>query len=222
MSSTDIDHIDQQVPEGAPEDTERESFVDFLKELPILIVVAFGIALLIKTFLVQAFFIPSASMEDTLQIGDRVLVSKLSYRVGDPEAGDIVVFVSPTQSRVPQEDRGPVGNFIRGFKESLGLASSERDFIKRVVAVEGQTVEIKDGKVYVDGKERNEPFVKQTAQMPNYGPTKVGEDEVFVMGDFRSNSHDSRVFGPIKESSIVGRAFILIWPLDRFDWLSRA
>lgn len=204
-----------------PED-KKDSFLDFLKELPVLIVVAFGIALLIKTFLVQAFYIPSVSMEPTLLEDDRVLVSKLSYRIGDPKYGDVVVFQSATQPTIPQEDRGTVGNFIQSVKEALGLSSSEYDLIKRVIAVEGQTVEVKQGSVHVDGRKLNEPYRKEPdSPLPDFGPKKVRKDEVFVMGDNRFNSTDSRVFGPIEESLIVGRAFVLIWPIDRIDWMGR-
>lgn len=205
--------------EQPAEEEKKETFLDFLKELPILIVVAFGIALLIKTFIVQAFFIPSASMEDTLQIKDRVLVSKLSYRLGDVERGDVVVFVSPLDSPTPEADRGPVGNFIQSLSEGLGLRSSERDFIKRVVGVGGDTVEVKEGSVFVNGEKAEEPFVKDpSAPLGDHAPVKIKTGELFVMGDNRLHSQDSRSFGPIKESSVVGRAFILIWPLNRLDW----
>lgn len=202
------------------EEEHKDSFVDFLKELPVLIVVAFGIALLIKTFLLQAFFIPSGSMENTLLIGDRVLVSKFLYKFSDPDPGDVVVFISPLGGVTPKQDRGPIGNFVNGISEGLGLKSSERDFIKRVVAVEGQTIQIKEGTIFVDNKKLNEPYRHDQLPMPDYGPTKVGKDKVFVMGDNRSNSQDSRVFGPIPKSSIIGRAFVLIWPPGRFEILS--
>lgn len=200
----------------------KDTFLDFLKELPVLIVVAFGIALLIKTFLIQAFYIPSVSMEPTLLEDDRVLVSKLSYKLGDPAYGDVVVFRSATQPTIPKEDRGAVGNFIQSAKEALGLASSEYDLIKRVIATEGQTVEVKQGAVHVNGKKLKEPYRKDPeSALPDFGPKKVAKDEVFVMGDNRFNSTDSRVFGAIEESAIVGRAFVLIWPIDRIDWMSR-
>lgn len=198
------------------ESQEKDSFIDFLKELPVLIVVAFGIALLIKTFLIQAFFIPSGSMENTLLIGDRVLVSKITYKIRDPKLHDVVVFISPTQAFTPKPNRGPIGNFIQSLGEGLGLKSPERDFIKRVIGTEGQSVQVKEGHVFVDNKKLSEPYIHDQLPLPDYGPIKVGKDEVFVMGDNRRNSQDSRVFGPIKKSSIVGRAFVLIWPLDRF------
>lgn len=203
---------DQTIPPAAK---KKDSFFDFLKELPILIVVAFAIALLIKTFLAQAFFIPSGSMENTLLVGDRVLVEKVTYRIRDPEYSDIVVFRSPTASEVPKVDRGLVRNFFYGLAEGLGLRSSERDFIKRVIATEGQEVKVQQGAVYVDGKKLTEPYLRDQSPLPDYGPTKVPNGRIFVMGDNRFNSQDSRAFGPITEESIIGRAFVLVWPPAR-------
>ena len=198
---------------------ETQSVGQFFKELPVLIVVALGIAILVKAFVVQAFFIPSGSMEDTLQINDRVLVSKFSYRIGEPKYPNVVVFESPLSQRIPEPDPGPVQSLIDNLMEGLGLQSSEQDFIKRVIATEGQTVQVKEGSVYVDDRKLEEPYIKEVVPMQDYGPTTVGADKVFVMGDNRNNSEDSRVFGPIPKSSIVGKAFVLIWPLDRFRWL---
>jgi len=198
----------------------KEGFLDLLKELPLLIIVAFGIALLIKTFVLQAFFIPSGSMENTLLIGDRVLVTKFLYRFTEPKYKDVVVFVSPFGGTNPETDEGLVGNFLRDAAEGLGLRSSETDFIKRVIATEGQTVEVKEGAVFVNDRKLTEPYIHDQTPMPKFGPVTVAKDKVFVMGDNRGNSQDSRVFGPIPQSTIVGRAFILIWPLDRLDWMS--
>lgn len=208
------------VPRRRRTDKQQGGALQFLRELPVLIIVALGIALLIKTFVVQAFYIPSGSMENTLMIGDRVLVSKFLYRFTEPKYGQIVVFVSPYGEKAPQLDRGPVGNFFNGIAEGLGLKSTEKDFIKRVIATEGQTVEVKDGSVRVNNQRLSEPYLHDRSPMPDYGPTKVPKDRVFVMGDNRNNSQDSRVFGPISESSILGRAFILIWPPGRFEILS--
>jgi signal peptidase I len=222
MADTKRDILPETVEEEAPEEADeeqRDGFVEFLKELPVLIVVAFGLALLIKTFLIQAFFIPSGSMEPTLQEGDRVFVSKLSYRFGEPERGDVVVFVSPTGPIGSDEGRGPVGRFFDWLREGMGLKSSETDFIKRVVAIEGQSVEGRGGDVFVDGERLEEPYVKQSAPIADFGPVEVGTDEIFVMGDFRTNSTDSRDFGAVEESTIVGRAWVLIWPPDRISLL---
>lgn len=198
---------------------EKQSVGQFFKELPVLVVVALGIAILVKAFVVQAFFIPSGSMENTLQINDRVLVSKFSYRVSDPQYPNVVVFESPLAQRIPEPDPGQVQSLMDHLMEGLGLKSSEQDFIKRVIATEGQTVQVKGGFVYVDDKKLDEPYRKDETPLPDYGPTTVGEDKVFVMGDNRSNSEDSRVFGPIPRSTIIGKAFVLIWPLNRFRWL---
>lgn len=184
-----------------------------------LMVVALGIAILVKAFVVQAFFIPSGSMEDTLQINDRVLVSKFTYKISDPKYPNVVVFESPLADRVPEPDPGLLQRVMDDVMQGLGLKSSEQDFIKRVIATEGQTVQVKNGALYVDDQKLDEPYLKDQTPMQDYGPTTVGADKVFVMGDNRSNSEDSRVFGPIPESSIVGKAFVLIWPLNRFRWL---
>lgn len=198
---------------------EKQSVGQFFKELPVLVVVALGIAILVKAFVVQAFFIPSGSMENTLLINDRVLVSKFTYRVTEPKYPNVVVFESPLSERIPEPEKGPLQAVVDNVMQGLGLQSSEQDFIKRVIATEGQSVEVKQGAVHVDGKKLEEPYRKDMDPMPDYGPTVVGEDKVFVMGDNRSNSEDSRVFGPIPKSTIVGKAFVLIWPLNRFRWL---
>ncbi|MDQ4149834.1 MAG: signal peptidase I [Actinomycetota bacterium] len=197
----------------------KQSFGQFLSELPVLIIVALIIAILVKTFVMQAFFIPSGSMEDTLLVGDRVLVVKFLYRFREPGYGDIVVFRSPRDVAPPEPERNLVGKFLNEVAEGLGLRTSEQDFIKRVIASEGQTIEIKLGSVYVDGERLHEPYRHDMDPMPDYGPTAVPSNHVFVMGDNRSNSEDSRVFGPIPESTIIGRAFVLIWPFDRVRWL---
>lgn len=198
---------------------EKQSLGQFLKELPVLIVVALGIAILVKTFVVQAFFIPSGSMEDTLLINDRVIVSKFVYRFSEPSYPNIVVFVSPLNPPEVDSGTGPVGKVLEKVTEGLGLQSSEQDFIKRIMATEGQTIEIKDGAVYVDGQRKNEPYLKEETPLPDYGPTLVPQDHIFVMGDNRFSSEDSRVFGPVPESSIIGRAVVRIWPVNRIDWI---
>jgi signal peptidase I len=182
-------------------------------------VIAFLIALLIKTFIVQAFYIPSESMEDTLLRNDRVLVSKFIYRFGEPKPSDIIVFVAPPQEAGPVPDKGPVGKFFDSLLHGLGLRSSERDFIKRLIATEGQTVQIKDGRLHVDGKQLDEPYIKDQAPMPDFGPYEVPDEQLFVMGDNRFNSRDSRQFSSIKRSSVVGRAFVVIWPPGRLSVL---
>jgi signal peptidase I len=215
-----------ETPEPAPAgdgdgrpDVQRRGLFGFLRELPGLILIAFALALLIKTFLIQAFFIPSESMVPTLLVGDRVLVNKLVYDVGEPQRGDIIVFENP---RLEEPRRNPLSAFWNWLTEGLGFSSDPtKDFIKRVVAVGGDTIEVARGRVVVNGEEVPEGYVNSapgTRDRSNHGPTSVPEDHVFVMGDNRPNSQDSRSIGPIPESKIVGKAFILLWPPSRFDW----
>ena len=189
----------------------------FWKELPILIVVALVVAVLIKTFLIQAFFIPSGSMNDTLLEGDRVMVNKLAYRFGDPARGDVIVFNSPMLADGDGETI--FGALVRHVAESLGLSSPDSALIKRIIALGGETIEVRENQVYVDGEPLDEPYLKEGSFMPDYGPFAVPEGWVFVMGDNRSSSSDSRVFGPIEEGEIVGRAFARVWPPSRWGGL---
>ena len=155
------------------------------------------LALLMRTFLVAAFFIPSESMEPALQIGDRLLVSKLSYRIGDPSPGDIVVFRTPDQLRDPQT----------------------AELVKRVVAVGGQSAGAANGRLIVDGMPVNEDYLPTDVYTSDFGPVLVPAGYVFVMGDNRFSSQDSRYFGPIPESEIIGRAFARFWPPTRLGGL---
>jgi signal peptidase I len=177
-------------------------------ELPALVLVALVLAFLIKTFLVQAFYIPSGSMLETLQINDRVLVEKLSFRFGDPERGDVIVFRRPD---APART-GP-GAVVRSFLEGIGLVApnEEIDLIKRVVGLPGETVEIVDGRVLVDGVALAEPYVIDDQR--SFPPVTVPEGEYYMLGDNRANSDDSRYsLGTVPRENVVGRAFVILWP----------
>jgi signal peptidase I len=190
----------------------------FWVELPFLVVIALAIAVIIKTFLVQTFFIPSGSMEHTLEIGDRVMVNKLAYGSGIPDRGDIVVFMPPWGNT--QESEPFFSAVVRHVGESLGLRSPDiEDLIKRVIAVGGETVEISGNQVLVDGEAIDEPYLYPGTNMPDFGPVTVPVGDVFVMGDNRDHSKDSRVFGVVPADSIVGKAFVRIWPLGRIGGL---
>jgi signal peptidase I len=202
----------------SPEDrSERKGGVGFLRELPVLLLVAFLLALLIKTFLVQAFFIPSESMVPTLEIGDRVLVNKVVYHLHPPRRGDVIVFSDPHPE--PQPHRNPASAFVHWLSEGFGVSTTpDKDFIKRVIGLPGETVEIHRGIVYIDGKALDEPYLTQSArQINDFGPVKVPPASLFVMGDNRQNSNDSRfpTLGYIPESKVIGRAFVIIWPPSR-------
>jgi signal peptidase I len=202
----------------ATDERERWSILSAARELAILVVTAIVIAVVVKTFVAQAFFIPSGSMLPQLQIDDRVVVSKISYRLHDPRRGDIVVFDAPGGS---PEDSAPLfERFVRGIAESIGVvAPSTDEYIKRVVAVPGERVEGVGGKVLVDGRELVEPYLPPGTATSDFPAVVVPPDTVFVLGDNRANSADSRVFGPVPRSTVVGRAIARVWPLGHTSFL---
>jgi signal peptidase I len=164
-------------------------------------------AVLLRVFIVQPYYIPSASMEPTLHgcpgcNDDHVLVDKISYDVHGVRVGDIVVFHKPDNAQVPEDV-----------------------LIKRVIALGGDRISMKKGRVYINGGRLDEGYLNDdhscyaTDPSENWGPRTVPDGDVFVMGDNRCNSEDSREFGPIKTSSIIGRAFMIVWPLNRVGFL---
>ena len=200
---------DQPVPTGVPVGTTGRrggtgrrrrrpaSGPRVVLEWVVLIVAALLVALVIKTFLFQAFYSPSESMVPTLQVGDRVLVNKLSYELHDVNRQDVVVFKAPEAAET-------------GDIQAL---------VTRVIGLPGDTVEARDGEVYVNGTLLAEPYLPPGTQTTNLPPTTVPPGYMFVMGDNREASKDSRVFGPVEERAIVGRVFVRIWPLGRFGIL---
>ncbi|HEV2873451.1 MAG TPA: signal peptidase I, partial [Actinomycetota bacterium] len=175
-----------------------------------------------KTFLVAAFYIPSGSMESTLNISDRVLVEKVSYRFGEVEHGDVVVFVHDEAGVVDPGPSNPVAGFFSSLGQAIGVVPpSDRDFIKRVVGLPGDTINCQGGKLIRNGESVTEPYLDPGTETQSCTRTTVAPGERFVMGDNRSNSQDSRAFGPINESDVVGRAFVRIWPLNHTGWLRR-
>ena len=167
-------------------------------EWGLLILGAIALAFVIQLVFLKAFFIPSESMVPTLNTGDRILVNRLSYKLHDIHRGDIVVFEAPPEAQT----------------------SDVKDFVKRVVGLPGETVEARDdGHVYVNGHKLSEPYLPRGTRTDNMPPTKVPRGEIFVMGDNRPASRDSRYFGAIKESTVIGRAFVRIWPLTHLGFL---
>lgn len=205
----------EERPGLEPQPEEAKARTPFWLELPGLLLTALAVAVLVKTFLVQPFYIPSESMFPTIEVNDRVIVNKLAYRVGEPERGDIVVFLNPSLTDEELEESIPEA-VVRSVLEAVGVRSRpEEDLIKRVVAVGGETVEISDGRLRVDGVAYEEPYANGPRGMGEFGPETVPEGHVFVMGDNRGSSLDSRSFGPIPESELIGQAVVRIWPLDR-------
>jgi signal peptidase I len=207
-------------PIEPPEPQKRQKRqLPFWLEFPLLIGAALLIAVLIKTFLFQAFWIPSSSMENTLQVYDRVLVSKLSYEFSDISQFDVIVLDDPRPG-FEQPDEGALDRALRNLKESIGLATPQSEFIKRVIGLPGDKVEGRDGAVYVDDVRLEESYLKQP-ELPirDFGPFLVPDDSLFVMGDNRRASQDSRFFGAIPIDDVVGKAFVIIWPPSRASGL---
>lgn len=187
--------------EGAHAEPKKSRVGRTILSIIIMIVLVIGLSWFLRSFIFQAYEIPSGSMEETIMTGDMIFSEKLSYTFGDVEQGDIITFADP---EIPS-----------------------RTLIKRVIATEGQTVDLKDGKVYVDGVQLNEPYTDGKPSYPlttAYGtsityPYTVPEGEVWVMGDNRTNSQDSRYFGSIPVDTITGKALIRYWPLTSFGLL---
>jgi signal peptidase I len=185
----------------------------------VLVITAIVLAVGIKTFVAQAFYIPSGSMLPQLEINDRIVVSKLAYRLHDPRRGDIVVFDSPTP-KAEEEQGGLVERLLRGLGQAVGVTPPSTDeFVKRVIALPGEMVEGRGGKVFVDGREVVEPYLPEGTTTSDFSPVAVPDGRVWVMGDNRANSADSRVFGAIPESTIVGRAVVRVWPVAEASFL---
>lgn len=214
---------------------KKKSGGSFWRELPILILVALGLAMIIKAFLIQAFFIPSGSMEKTLHgctgcSGDRVLVNKLVMRFRDVQRGEIVVF-SGVDSWTPEvqtvEPTNLAQRVFRNVGSAIGIAPpGEEDFIKRVIGIPGDVVQCCDvnGRVTVNGVGLNETYVYEDDRA-RFGPVTVPQGRLWVMGDHRRFSADSRAHtadpggGTIAESHVIGRAFVKVWPPSRIGTL---
>ncbi|MCF8010693.1 MAG: signal peptidase I [Clostridiales bacterium] len=169
---------------------QKSSVIELLES----VVIAVVLAALIRIFIFSPFYIPSGSMEPTLQVGDRIIVSKINYRFTEPERGDVMVFKFP-------ED-------------------PNKDFVKRVIGLEGETLFFRDSQLYVDEEPVEEDYLPEDMQFHDFGPYEVPEDSYFMMGDNRNNSDDSRRWGPMPEENIVGEAVLIYWPPGRVNLLN--
>jgi signal peptidase I len=228
---------DDESPEEG-KGTEKKKPGSFWKELPVLIVVAVVLALVIKAFAVQAFYIPSGSMQNTLQVGDRVLVNKIVYHTRDIARGDVVVF-NGLDSWDPEtqvkEPGNPVSKALHAVGSAFGVAPNEKDYIKRVIGIPGDHVKCCDaqGRVTVNDVPLDEKSYLYTDPItheqnkPSNDPfdVTVKEGQLWVMGDHRELSYDSRSHrgdpggGTIPTDRVIGRAFVIVWPLNRLDTL---
>ena len=216
-------HRKDKGSDGTGEDGERKKRSPWrtILETVVLLLVAAVIAVLIQSFFIKAYVIPSSSMSPTLEIGDRVMVEKVSYWFRDPRRKEIVVFRMSTSSGLSPSGPGamtttnPLYWPFEQIAETLHLTHrGTSPYVKRVVALGGETVELRKGKLYINGKLIDEPYAVNDGS--NYGPFKVPTGNVFCMGDNRPDSRDSRSFGPVPVRSIIGRVFLTWWPLKRF------
>ena len=199
----DIPELDEYISEPVANRRMRSAI-----EWTAVIIGALVVAVLIKSFMFQAFYIPSPSMVPTLEVGDRILVNKLSYNLHDLNRGDLIVFHKPDNA-----------------------SGDVEDLVKRVIALPGENIEMREGNIYIDGKLLSEPYLKepQSSVMTAFAPgcvepssassCTVPEGMAFVMGDNRTNSTDSRIFGPIDQDLIVGRAFLRVYPFTNIGRL---
>lgn len=197
-------------------------------ELVVIVALALGLALAIQAWIVKPYQIPSESMEPTLDVGQRVLVNRFLYHFKDPEPGNIVVFHPPAgadsgaaECGVKIHGRQPIEVGMSCPKPTA--AESSQNFIKRIVAGPGDTISVKDGHPVVNGVEKtNEPYITPCGAAPacNVPRTiKIPPDHYFMMGDNRGASDDSRFWGPVPRSWIIGEAFATYWPPDRIGTL---
>lgn len=177
-------------------------------------IIALVVAMVVKAFVVQAFYIPSESMLPTLEVGDRVFVNKFVYDFGDIERGDVIVFENPNPGAIP--DRGIVEGFLHWLGEGVGVAQPEsEDIIKRVIGLPGETIDIEDDVVFIDGVRLREPYLTPEARSHNGDDYhfEIPQGFYFVMGDNRGNSADSRFgLGLVPIDKVIGEAFVVIWP----------
>jgi signal peptidase I len=216
-----------ETSDGAPEPAESlegPRHRPAWREFPVLIAIAIVVAILIKSFLIQAFYIPSPSMLPTLREGDRILVCRICLHLSDIHRGDILVFSDPHPT--PGASRSVVDGFLHWLGEGIGVAQpQDEDFIKRVAALPGETWEIRGGQLFVDGRPIDEPYLNGPPDTRNFGPETVPAGMLFMLGDNRLSSGDSRFtpaeggLGYVPIDTVIGKAFVIIWPPSRMGLL---
>lgn len=176
----------------------EEKKTNFIKDIVLPIIIALVIVVILRHFVIGMYFVPSGSMIPTLQLNDHVVVTKFSYKIQEPKRGDIIVFKYP-----PNEEQG--------LKEVF--------YVKRLIGLPGETLEIKDNKVIINGESIEEDYVSADTNMPDYGPITIPMESYFAMGDNRNHSSDSRIWGYVPEHDLIGKAQLIYWPLNRIGGL---
>lgn len=215
----DADPDESPEPDPSPPTPRKSAW----RELPVLILVALVLAVLIKSFLVQAFYIPSPSMEPTLEQGDRILVCRVCLHVQDIHRGDVLVFSDPHPTG---SGRGLVGGVVHWLAQGVGVAQPENpDFVKRVGALPGETWEIQRGALYINGQAIDRPFLSPNIDTRSFGPQTVPDGMLLMLGDNPLDSGDSRFppteggLGYVPIDKVIGKAFVRVWPPSRMGWI---
>ncbi|KJS11210.1 MAG: signal peptidase I [Peptococcaceae bacterium BRH_c8a] len=184
-----MEQVRQDQFDGQSEKKQKSALLEILESVAIAVL----LAVLIRMFLFQPFIIPSESMYPTLQISDRIMVNKLSYHLGDPSRGDVIVFKYPMDP--------------------------SRDFVKRLIAVGGETIEVRDSVLFINDEPVSEAYLPSDLDFNDFGPVEVPPGTYFMMGDNRNSSEDSRSWGMLPEENIIGKAVVIYWPLNRIELL---
>ncbi|HBX22369.1 MAG TPA: signal peptidase I [Desulfotomaculum sp.] len=184
-----MEQVRQDQFDGQSEKKQKSALLEILESVAIAVL----LAVLIRMFLFQPFIIPSESMYPTLQISDRIMVNKLSYHLGDPSRGDVIVFKYPMDP--------------------------SRDFVKRLIAVGGETIEVRDSVLFINDEPVSEAYLPSDLDFNDFGPVEVPPGTYFMMGDNRNSSEDSRSWGMLPEENIIGKAVVIYWPVNRIELL---
>ncbi len=186
----------------------------------VLLVAIVVITTVLRSLVAQAFYIPSLSMAPQLEVEDRIVVSKLSYRLHEVRRGDGVVFDAPGEAAAPEKARPLPSRAVRAVLEGVNVVKpTTTEYVKRVIGLPGEQVSSRKGQMYIDDKLLVEPYLPSGAATDEFGPVAVPRGKLFVMGDNRGASFDSRRFGSIDASTVVGRAVVKVWPVGGASWL---
>ena len=189
-------------------------------DLAVLVLAIVVITTVLRTLVAQAFYIPSLSMSPQLEVSDRIVVSKLSYRLHGVRRGDVVVFDAPPALEVPKPPKSLPRRAARAVLEGVNVVKpTTTEYVKRVIGLPGEQVSARGGGLYIDDRLLVEPYLPPGLRTDDFGPVAVPRGTLFVMGDNRGSSFDSRRFGAIAESSVVGRVVVKVWPLGSASWL---